>query len=204
MLGKISLTGILLAFSGILLVAFGAFPFGAESAEYATGSTTMNVTVRGYVSIAVSTCLSNGIGFATQDPNTNDNNATCNNVTANGGTGYNITVDQSSTVNINFTHASNRTNLTDGTNTLNIVNVTYNSNATANDGANLLNATSSEPLNTSWIGMETCGTLGDGANCWATYFLDVPASTPPGVYVTGYCWCGRQQATDEGNCGTCT
>ena len=204
MIGKMGSTGILLALFGILLVAFSAFPFGAESAEYQTGTTKMNVTVRGYVSIAVSTCLTNGIGFATQDPNTNDNNASCNSIAANGGTSYNLTVDQSSTVNINFTHAGNRTNLTDGTNTLNIGNVTYNSNSTANNGTNLLNAGTSESLSTSWDGMEICGTLGGGANCWATYFLDVPATQPPGVYITGYCWCGRQVGSDIGNCGSCT
>lgn len=203
MIGKMSLTGILLVFFGILLVVFGALPFGAESAEYQTGTTQMNVTIRGYVSIAVSACLTNGIGFATQDPSTAGNNATCNTGGPGSGTGFNLTVDTSSTVNINFSHAGNRTNLTDGTNTLNVGNVTYNSDSASNTGAILGNDTATS-LSNSWSGMETCGTLGDGANCWAVYFLDIPVTTAPGVYKIGYCWCGRQQGTSEGNCGSCT
>lgn len=201
MMGKMGLTTALLFF-GVLLVILAAVPYSGRSAEYQTGTTRMNVTIRGYVSIGVSGCLTNGITFSTQDPSTAGINATCN-TGGPGGTGFNLTVDPSSTVSINFSHAGNRTNLTDGTNTFNIGNVTYNSDSTSNTGAILSNSTATS-LSNGWGGMETCGTLGNGANCWATYFLDIPGSQPPGVYMTGYCWCGRQQATDEVNCGTCT
>jgi hypothetical protein len=201
MMGKAGFLGTLLFLA--LLFAIVTTSHYAASDEYQTGSTTMNVTVRGYVSIGVSDCLTSGIAFDTQDPSTNDNNATCNTGGPDSGTGFNLTVDQSSTVNINFTHAANRSNLTDGTYTIMIANVTTHSNATANNGTNLLDAGTSITLSTSWQGMETCGTLGDGANCWITYFLDVPAAQPPGTYIVGYCWCGRQEGTAEGNCGTC-
>lgn len=202
MMGKTGFLGTLL-FSVFLLAIITTSHY-ATSAEYQTGSTTMNVTIRGYVSIAASTCLTSGIAFSTQDPDTTDINATCNTGGAGGGTGFNLTVDASSTVDINFTHASNRSNLTDSTNIIEIANVTTNSNITANNGENLYDAGTSTTLSTAWQGMETCGTLGDGANCWTTYFLDIPASQPPGTYIVGYCWCGRQQGTAEGNCGTCT
>ncbi len=201
MMGKVGFLGTLLFLA--LLLAIVTSSHYATSVEYQTGSTTMNVTIRGYVSIGVSDCLTTGITFATQDPNTNDNNASCNTGGPDSGTGFNLTVDQSSTVSINFTYSSNRTNLTDGTYIINIANVTTHSNSTANNGTNLLDAGTSTTFNTSWQGMETCGTLGDGANCWITYFLDIPAGQPPGTYIVGYCWCGRQQATDEVNCGTC-
>jgi len=202
MIGKISLIGILLFF-GALLVVFSAFSYPGYSDIKQTGTTKMNVTVRGWVAISVSDCLTDGITFATQEQNTAGNNASCNNISANGGTAYNLTVDATSTVTINFTHASNRTNLTTGTNTLDIGNVTYNSNSTENNATALLGNSTATSLSTSWVGMEECGTLGDGANCWETYFLDVPAGQAPGVYITGYCWCGRQQDTSDTNCGTC-
>ncbi len=202
MKGRIESIGILVFFGTFLLILAVATQPG-RSAEYQTGTTTMNVTIRGYVSIGVSSCLTNGITFSTQDPDAAGINASCNTGGADGGTGYNLTVDTSSTVNINFSHASNRTNLTDGTNTFDIGNVTYNSNSTSNTGPILDNSTAAS-LSNGWGGMETCGTLGDGANCWAAYFLDIPTAQAPGVYLTGYCWCGRQQGTSEGNCGTCT
>jgi hypothetical protein len=202
MMGKIGLLGTLV-FLGTILVIFFGVSYNALSAEYQTGTTTMDVTVRGYVSISVSTNITAGITFSTQDPNTDDNNASNNNFW-NPGTGYNLTVDSSSTVNINFTHASNRSNLTTGTYTIDIGNVTYNSNSTARDGSNLYDAGTSEAMSTSWIGMETCGDLGDNGNCWATYFLDVPDQQEPGAYEAGYCWCGRQTTADISVCGSCT
>jgi hypothetical protein len=203
MMGKMGLFGALAIISAVLLVLV-AVPRSGYSANYQTGGTTMNVTVRGYVSVTASSCLTYGITFSTQDPNTNDNNASCNTGGPSSGSGLNLTVDPSSTVSINFTHATNRTNLTDGINTLNIGNVTSNSNSTANSGTNLLDAGTSTGLSMTWMEMETCGTLGTSSNCWSAYFLDVPAAQAPGVYKIGYCWCGRQQGTAEANCGTCT
>jgi len=202
MIGKIGLLGTLV-FLGTILVVFFGVSYNALSAEYQTGTTTMDVTVRGYVSISVSTNITSGITFSTQDPGTTDNNASNNNFW-NPGTGYNLTVDASSTVNINFTHASNRTNLTTGTYYLGIGNVTYNSNSTARGGINLADASGSEALSTSWDDLETCDNLADDGNCWLAYFLDVPAAQEPGSYEAGYCWCGRQQGTAEANCGSCT
>lgn len=204
MIGKSHMIGILAIFAATFTI-FSLFAYIGYSAEYQTGSTTMNVTIRGYVSISVSNCLTNGISFATKDPNTNNNNATCNNITTNGGTGYNLTVDPSSTVSINFTHATNRTNLTDGVNTISIdANLTYHSNSTANNASNLKDAATSTALSNSWKAMENCTSLTDSDNCWSTYFLDIPLNQAPGNYWTGYCWCGRQTGTAEGNCGTCT
>ncbi|MEM2117234.1 MAG: hypothetical protein QW754_05860 [Thermoplasmata archaeon] len=175
-----------------------------NSAEYQTGSTTMNVTVRGYVAISASTCLTGGITFGTLDPNTNGNNATCNTNGPSGGTNYNLTVDPSSTVNINFTHSSNRTNLISGGDTIPISNVKYHSSSTSNTDSNLYNYGTAISLSNSWGGLENCGNLGDGQNCWITYFIDIPSSTPPGNYLAGYCWCGRQVGTSESSCGSCT
>jgi len=204
MMGKIAVSGIFI-FCAVMAMGLIATTYTGYSAEYQTGSTTMNVTIRGYVSISASNCLTNGISFATQDPNTDNNNGTCNSVTANSGTGYNISVDGSSTVSINFTHAGNRTNLTDGTNDILInSNLTYNSNNTENNASQLRDPVLSEALKLAWKAMGNCTNLADNENCWATYFLDIPSGQDPGSYYIGYCWCGRQVATDESNCGTCT
>ena len=204
MMGKIATSGILI-FCAIMAMGLIANTYTGYSAEYQTGSTTMNVTIRGYVSISASSCLTNGISFSTQDPNTNNNNGTCNSITANSGTGYNISVDGSSTVNINFTHASNRTNLTDGSNDILIdSNLTYNSNNTENNASQLRDPVLSEALKLAWKEMGNCTNLAVNDNCWATYFLDIPSGQSPGNYYTGYCWCGRQVGTTETNCGTCT
>jgi hypothetical protein len=200
MKGKMGVMGALVIF-GVLFAGFCALQQSASSTEYATGSTTMNVTVRGYVSISASSCLTNGITFTTQDPGDYGTNATCNNNTGSGN--YNLTTGSETTVNVNFTHASNRTELTTGTYNLNIGNLTTNS-ATSNVSAGLLSNATATALSSSWLEMENCGTLAKNSNCYATYFLDVPLSTQPGLYIAGYCWCGRQTATAEGNCGACT
>lgn len=204
MMGKMALSG-LLVFFAVIATGLIMNTYIGHSAEYQTGSTTMNVTIRGYVSISASSCITNGISFSTQDPDTTNNNGTCNNITANGGTGYNLTVDASSTVNINFTHATNRTNLTDGSNVIMIdSNLTYNSNNTENKASQLMSPALSEALTNGWKAMGNCTNLGDSENCWITYFLDIPTNQAPGNYWTGYCWCGRQTGTSESNCGTCT
>lgn len=204
MMGKIGLLGTLV-FLGVLLVLFSAVTHTADSATFETGSTTMNVTVRGWVGINISNCITSGITFLSQDQSTSDNNASCNNITANGGSSYNLTRDSSSTVDINFSHTSNRSNLTTGTYTLDIGNVTYNANSTENNATNLYDTGSSEVLLIAWVGMETCGNVDENnPDCWAMYYLDVPAAQEPGNYYTGYCWCGRQQGTAEANCGSCT
>ena len=204
MMGKISLLGTLVVLGILAAISFTAVP-SADSATYETGTTTMNVTVRGWVGINVSDCVTAGITFLTQDQGTNDNNASCNNITASGGTGYNLTRDASSTVDINFSHTSNRSNLTTGTYTFDIGNVTYNSNYTANNAADLYDTASSDPLLISWVGLEDCGGINaTDPDCWMMYYLDVPGAQAPGSYYTGYCWCGRQPGTGEGDCGTCT
>lgn len=204
MMGKIGLLGTLV-FLGILLVVFSAVTHTADSATYESGNTTMNVTVRGWVGINVSDCITAGITFQSQDQNTNDNNASCNNISSNGGTSYNLTRDASSTVDINFSHASNHTSLTTGSHDILIGNVTYNSDYAENNATGLYDAGTSSPLSTSWIGMENCGGINaTDPNCWIMYYLDVPGNQQPGTYVAGYCWCGRQVGSPEGDCGSCT
>ncbi len=205
MMGKISLLGALV-FLGILLVIFSSFP-SVYSAEQQTGTTKMNVTIRGWVSISASSCITAGITFNETDQNTRGNNATCNwGQGDNGGSGYNLTLGTETTVNVNFTHASNRSNLTTGTYEIGIANVTYNSNSTEDNGSNMLNNDTATALSTNWDEMEDCTNLDKSTktDCWETYFLNVPSAQPPGDYETGYCWCGRRTNTAETNCGSCT
>jgi hypothetical protein len=205
MMGKIGLLGALLVFGTLLVVFFGA-SYPGYSEQQQTGSTTMNVSIRGFVSITISSCITNGITFNTTDPGTDGNNATCNSgYWGTGGTGYNLTVKSDTTVTVNFTHASNQTNLTDWSlNYIMIGNVTSHSNSTASDGAGIWDNATSTSMSSSWLAMEDCeGIPESGGNCWVTYFLNVPTDQTPGDYDTGYCWCGRQQGQSETLCGTC-
>ena len=201
MMGKISFWGTLVVLGILVAISFTTVP-SADSATYETGTTTMNVTIRGWVGINVSNCVTVGVTFLSQEQATNDNNASCNNITANGGTSYNLTRDASSTVDINFSHASNRSNLTTGTYEIDIGNVTYNSNYTANNATDLYDTASSDPLLITWVGLEDCSSINaTDPDCWMMYYLDVPGAQEPGSYETGYCWCGSQSGT---SCGTCT
>jgi hypothetical protein len=209
MIGK---TGIFwtAAFLVAILAMFMLAPNLVYSAQQQTGGTKMNVTIRGAVSISISPCLTTGIQFKSTDPGDTDVNASCNNITVNltGGTAYNLTVDATSTVNVNFTHASNRTNLTTGTYYLAIANVTYNSNSTANfNETELHDPDDSDPMEDgdggNWGPLEDCDNLGDNKNCWITYYIDIPSYQPPGNYFTGYCWCGRDVNGAETLCGEC-
>ena len=194
-----------LVFFGALVVVFFGISYSGYSDQSQTGATTMNVTVRGYVAITASTCITSGITFNMTDPGTDGNNATCNSgYWGVGGTGYNITVDSSSTVNINFTHASNRTDLTTGTDTIDIGNVTSHSSSTASNSAGIWDNSTATSLSNSWLGLENCGNIPNtGGNCWITYFINIPADQTPGDYKAGYCWCGRQQGQSQSLCGTC-
>ena len=206
MMGRISFLGTLVVLGILVMISFTTVP-SADSATYGTGETTMNVTVRGFVSLSASACMTGGIGFNDSDPGTAGNNGSCNwGIGQNGGSGYNITVETETTVTVNFTQTSNRSNLTTGTYIIDIANVTTNSNTTEDNGTNLLdNATATALTYITWVGMEDCEGISEaGGDCWITYFLGVPTDQSPGNYWTGYCWCGRQQGTADSNCGTCT
>ena len=58
MMGKIALSGILVL-CAVMVMGLIITNYTAHSAEYQTGSTTMNVTIRGFVSISASNCLTN-------------------------------------------------------------------------------------------------------------------------------------------------
>lgn len=176
-----------------------------KSEMYQISSTKMNVTVRGYVAITASTCLTGGITFSTIDPGSYGNNATCNINGSGTGTGYNITVDLSSNTNVNFTQATNGS-LLSSSYEIGAGNITYNSNLTGNAEANLLsNATATSLQATSFAAMEECDNVNEGSTCHVAYFLNVPDSNqPPGNYETKYCWCGRQINQAVALCGTCT
>lgn len=207
MMGKISFWGTLVVLGILVMISFTAVPHPADSATTQTGTTVMNVTIRGWVSLSASTNLTTGIVFNDSDSGTEGNNATANwGEGQNGGSGYNLTVNSETTVTINFTQTSNRSNLTTGTYILDIGNVTTNSNSTKDNGTNLPTNESATALEyLSWRGMEDCeGIAETGGHCWITYFLGVPTDQAPGSYETGYCWCGRQQGTADTNCGTCT
>jgi len=154
-----------------------------------------------WISISISPSLSSGILFGTVSPNTNDNNATNNTNGPGGGTAYNITIDTSTTVNVDLYHDANG-NMISGSSSIGIGNVTHQANTTSNTGNNLI-PSSSVALSTTYsiIGSNVCQNLGININCWIAYWLDVPSAQLPGDYNTTYEYCTVQTGQGYGQCG---
>ena len=159
--------------------------------------TTTGVT---FISISLSTALINGIMFGTINPSTNDNPALNNTNGPGGGTAYNITIDSSTTVNVDLYNDASG-NLVSGSYIIGIGNVTNQANTTSNTGNNLV-AAGSIALSTiySIIG-SICQNLVANSNCWISYWLDSPTAQPPGSYTTTYKYCAVQNGTSSSQCG---
>jgi hypothetical protein len=160
---------------------------------------TTNGTV--FISISVSQALLDGITFGTINPNTNDNPAINNTNGVEGGTAYNITIDSSTTVNVDLYNDASG-NLVSGSYIIAIGNVTHKSNITSNTGDNLV-ATDSIALSTTYsiIGNNVCQSLAANSNCWIRYWLDSPTAQPPGNYTTTYKYCAVENGAGYSQCG---
>ncbi len=153
-----------------------------------------------FISISISPALMNGIMFGTINPGTNDNPAINNTNGAGGGTAYNITIDSSTTVNVDLYNDASG-NLVSGSYIIGIGNVTHQANTTSNTGDNLVAAGSIALSITYSIIGSICQNLLANSNCWISYWLDSPTVQPPGSYTTTYKYCAVQNGTDYGQCG---
>jgi len=153
-----------------------------------------------FISISISPALMNGIMFGTINPNTNDNPALNNTNGPGSGTAYNITIDSSTTVNVDLYHDASG-NLVSGSYIIGIGNVTNQANTTSNTGNNLVAAGSTALSTTYSIIGSVCQNLLANSNCWMSYWLDSPTSQPPGNYITNYKYCAVQNGAGYGQCG---
>lgn len=205
------LTAILLSILLLIVVSFFGYTRITGFATYQYGSTTMNATVGAWVSITPSAAITGGISFGNINPGTSNNTA-LNDVTGPPGancTGYNITIDTSSNVNVDlFNDAAG--DLTAGGGTIGITNVTLEANQTQ-CGRNVnMTVTSggSVQLNTTYLIMGNasitagpCKAVAPGNKCHIAYWLNVPSSQITGDYATTYKYCGVQETIGSGSCG---
>jgi hypothetical protein len=205
------LTAVLLSTLILIVVSFLGYTRITGFATYQYGTTTMNATVGAWVSITPSVAITGGITFGSINPGTNNNTAV-NDATGPPGdncTGYNITVDTSSNVNVDlFNDASG--DLDSSGNKIGIGNVTLESNQTQ-CGENInITATSggSIQLTTSYLIMGNdsttegpCKSVASGNLCHIAYWLNVPSSQVTGTYTTTYKYCGVQEDSGVGSCG---
>ena len=172
-------------FSIIVLVS-GIFRTG-----YATSaSTSSNVTIATYFSIAMSTNLSGGILFGTLNSTAaTDVNATGNyqNVPTNNATQYNITVSADSNSNVTFNITANAALATSGGDVLGLGNETYSNSTSTN--ITFPNVTSQIALTTGQV--RAGNNIGVGNSVHYRFWLDVPSGQATGSYnntitFTGY------------------
>jgi len=198
----------------LVLASFFGYTRITGFATYIYGNTTMNATVGAWVAITPSNTITAGISFGNINPGTNNNKA-LNDTTgppSTNCTGYNISVDTSSNVNVDmFNDASG--NLTSDGNTIRINNVTLEANQTQ-CGANVNMTSTSDgtiQLNITYLIIGNTSTTagpcksvpytGGGGKCHIAYWLDVPSVQVAGTYNTSYEYCGVQEDTGSGNCG---
>lgn len=171
-----------------LALAFGAyFAFSASPNVQMTGLATVDSQL-GNLTAAVQTYIACTWSTATLDvdfgtslnPGDSDLNATDNNLT-NPGTGYNVTVSDLSTDNVDVTILGD--NLVDGANDILVGNVTWALNDTDADGANLV-AVGSTALTGAGVDMATA--IAPDTPLFYRFWLDIPSSTVAGNYVGNY------------------
>jgi len=179
---------------GIIAMGLMSIAVVVSQEEYATGSTTLNVTVKQYIAISVSQALQDGIRFGVVYANTNGNPALNNTSGPNGGTEYNITIDSSTSSDVNIFDAISAQLCTN-------CDVKHSTNITQADGD--VWTTNTSITVTDYDALGNCNNLSPGSNCWIRYYLDVGSNVQSGDYQVTYCWCVNS-TVGQATCGTCS
>jgi len=158
-----------------------------------TIQTTLNATVNVYIDIVPSYAIyPYGIQFGNVDPGTSDNPALNNTGGPGGGTKYNVSVDPTTNVNVDFGNALSAT-----ISGLTVKEESSVTNATHGFSTKTTVTTSYTVLGNSTL---NCTNVAPGSGCWIKYYLDVSAGTAPGVKQTTYKICGVQTGAGYGAC----
>lgn len=164
---------------------FNYFSDNSKISGYATTDSqvgNLSVGVETYMACTWSDDALNVSFGESLDPGTNDINATENYGLVNG-TKYNVTVSALSTDNADVTISGN--DLVDGANNIAIGNVTWVSNTTSSDGANMVPG-SSTSITGSPVDIAT-GVSSDGSGVvHYRFWLDLPSGAVAGTYVGNY------------------
>jgi hypothetical protein len=157
----------------------GSFSFGDGITGYATeGSTTSNVTISKYLSITMSTNLSNGITFGSvQNLPAVNLNATHNNDSA-GGTSMYVNVSTDSNTNVDFCIRADGAMTSPSLDTIGVGNESYANASTTDAGTPAL--ASEVSLTTGYVSAGKNVSIG-GLQYYRVW-LDIPSGTPSGTY----------------------
>ncbi len=153
---------------------------------------TANATIEVYLAIAMSSNLSNGIGFGSLSPGTSNNNATDNyNGNGTNSTTY-IEVSSDSNVNVDFCLKAN-TDLKNGTDKyIEITNLTF-----ANASTTVLGSPSQSDATKVSATSDTAagGAIAGGGRNYYRFWLDIPTDSPPLLYNNTITFTAVQEAT---------
>jgi len=170
----------------VLLILVGFFYFGGfKKPDLTTGYATstvgnLSVGIQTYIACSWSTAALNVSFGSNLDPGISIN-ATGNNQSAGAGTKYNMTVSTLTTANVNLTILGD--DLDSSGNLIGIGNITYDSNQTSSNGANMIYS-NGVAVTKSAVAMESG--LTPGSNVHYRFWIDIPTGTVAGNYVGNY------------------
>lgn len=154
-----------------------------------------------WIEIAPSNALEAGVDFGEMSPGSQDVDAGDNN--PGGNTGYNITIDPATNVDVDLYHFTDGGGLTSGDDFMSAEHVVHQANVTDPDGSNLVvdGAIEFNVTDYSLIGDGVCSDLVAGDDCWLRYWLNVPEAQPTGDYNTTYHYCATESGSGSDVCG---
>jgi hypothetical protein len=166
---------IAIVFLCIILIFFQNLNFTGRVVEFTTSS---DVSIQEYLSISISQELANGIIFGTIVSLPSDDVNATGNYDINNETEYYINISEDSNTNVDLCIKALTALENLGGDVIGITNQTY-SNSTINDVSNP-EPSSKVALSLSYI--RSGENLTIGSENYYRFWLDVPASTPPGSY----------------------
>ena len=173
--------GALLLFAAIMLLIQNIRIPETKITGYATEeSTVSNVTIQKYLSIDLSTNLSEGILFGSINPDSTNANATHNYDGTSSGSSMYVNVSDDSNTAVDFCIKSNDDLKTSGADIIGIANETYADNVTTTDADNPSLSNEVSLNKTDYI--EAGTNISIGNQSYFRFWLDVPSGQASGDY----------------------
>ena len=186
--------GALLLFAAVMLLIQNIKIPETKITGYATEeSTVSNVTISKYLSIDLSTNLSEGILFGSKSPNTQNNNATHNDDGASSGSSMYVNVSADSNTAVDFCIKSNDDLKTSGADIIGIANETYANNVTETNDTSPYLADEVSLNKTNYI--EAGTNISIGNQSYFRFWLDIPSGQASGDYNNTITFKGIETAT---------
>jgi hypothetical protein len=174
---------------GIVALAIGTVSIflGTTSSGFATSDSQLGNLSAGVQTFVTCTWSDSAldVSFGSNlNPGDSDLNATQNYILENGGengTGYNVSVGDLTTANVNITILGS--DLVDGSNLIGIGNVTWASNETANNGTNMIPGSSTSVTGSA---VNIASNVAPSSSVHYRFWLDIPSGIVQGSYEGNY------------------